>query len=188
MVVELTTDYGLLLPALWVCSISFLLAGPESIYREQLSSRSRSPAHMGEMVQEALSTLHVRDILKPNQPLTILHAEEPIAAVVKRLGGTLDLVLPVLDADGMLLGVVNLDEQLVCALHPPEDWPARPVRQAICAQAPLLTPADALERALELFLQSDLPALPVVEQGRFLGMVRRSDLSTGYLREIRGGN
>lgn len=186
MVVELTTDYGLLLPALWVCSISFLFSGPESIYSAQVESRTHSPAHQGSLVLEALSTIRVRELLRSDHPLSVLHPEEPIAAVVDRLGRTLDLALPVLDADGKLLGVVNLDEQLLKALHPPEDWQTIQVRQVMRADAPRLAPDDTLERALEQFLQVDLPALPVTEGPRFLAMIRRNDLARGFLREVRG--
>jgi CIC family chloride channel protein len=187
MVVELTTDYGLLLPTLWVCSISFLFSGPESIYCKQVAGRTVSPAHQGSLVMEALSTLLVRDFLKPDAPLTTLHADEPIAAVVTRLGDTLHRVLPVLDADGRLLGVVDLDEQLLHALHPPDDWNGRPVRAAMRADPPVLRPTDTVGQALEIFLQADLPALPVVDNERFLAMARRADLAAGYLREVRGG-
>jgi CBS domain-containing protein len=49
---------------------------------------------------------------------------------------------------------------------------------------PRLSPDATLGQALELFLQADLPALPVVEGQRFLAMIRHGDISRGYLREL----
>jgi CIC family chloride channel protein len=47
IVSEMTGDYGLLLPALWVCLLAFLLSGKESLYGSQVESRALSPAHRG---------------------------------------------------------------------------------------------------------------------------------------------
>ena len=52
-----------------------------------------------------------------------------------------------------------------------------------------LTPADQLDRALELFIENDLMALPIVNDARqrqVIGMVRRSDVGAAYLRRVHG--
>ncbi len=52
-----------------------------------------------------------------------------------------------------------------------------------------LRPEDPLDRALELFVESDLLALPVIEsdgEGRVIGIVKRADLSSTYLRYVQG--
>ena len=52
-----------------------------------------------------------------------------------------------------------------------------------------LTPDDTLDRALELFVENDLLTLPVVNDldGRqVIGMVRRFDISSAYMRRIQG--
>jgi len=55
-----------------------------------------------------------------------------------------------------------------------------------------LREGDRIDRALELFVESDLLALPVVEDGdaadgpRVLGVVKRSDISSTYLRYVQG--
>jgi CBS domain-containing protein len=52
-----------------------------------------------------------------------------------------------------------------------------------------LTPNDTLAHAQELFVENDLLALPVVQdrqQRAFVGMVRRHDIATAYLRRVHG--
>ena len=52
-----------------------------------------------------------------------------------------------------------------------------------------LTPDDTLDRALELFVENDLLALPVVDDlktRKVVGMVRRFDISSAYLRHVHG--
>jgi CBS-domain-containing membrane protein len=52
-----------------------------------------------------------------------------------------------------------------------------------------LRPGDRLDRALELFVENDMLALPVVDGPpgqRVLGIVKRSDIASTYLRHVHG--
>ena len=52
-----------------------------------------------------------------------------------------------------------------------------------------LTPDDTLDRAQELFIENDLLALPVVnnlEQRKVVGIVRRFEIASAYLRHVHG--
>ena len=46
MVSEFTGNHGLLLPAMWVCGLSFLLSPGWTLYRSQVRDRDSSPAHL----------------------------------------------------------------------------------------------------------------------------------------------
>ena len=72
IVSELTGGYTLLLPSLWVCTLSFILSDEQSIYASQVESRSRSPAHQGSYVREALAQVHVSKFLSPPSSLAAL--------------------------------------------------------------------------------------------------------------------
>ena len=43
--VNLGVRYHLLLPAIWVCVVSFMLSGEHSLFRSQVENRAASPAH-----------------------------------------------------------------------------------------------------------------------------------------------
>jgi CBS domain-containing protein len=48
---------------------------------------------------------------------------------------------------------------------------------------------DRLDRAVELFVENDVPVLPVVDgsQGhRVLGVVKRADVASSYLSHVHG--
>ena len=45
MVAEISGNHGLLLPAMWVCGISFWLNNGWSLYRSQVHCRESSPVH-----------------------------------------------------------------------------------------------------------------------------------------------
>jgi CIC family chloride channel protein len=188
MVSELTGNYLLLLPALWVCSLAYLLSDEQSLYQSQVEDRSHSPAHQGRFVREALAGLQVRQFLTPGSEVPLVRPADPLPKLIELLGRATFSVLPVVDEDRRLLGVVVLDEVYLASQSPHvSPW----VLAADLMRSPIspLQPGDGLERAQELFVQNDLRALPVVEDlqtRRVIGMVRRSDVARTYLRHLHG--
>lgn len=188
IVSEMTGDYRLILPALWVCAWSFLLSDRQSLYRSQVESRSRSPAHQGDYVREVLAGQHVRQFLSPGKAVPVLRPGDSLEVVLLRLDLTGYTVLPVVDEGRRLLGVVNLEEVHLAARSQHA--------QVMLLAADLmrddvlpLQPDDGLDRALELFVQNNLLALPVVEDAqdrRVVGIVRRSEIASAYVRRVHG--
>ncbi len=188
IVSEMTGGYSLLLPSLWVCTLSFILSDQQSIYDSQVESRSRSPAHQGSYIRQVLSEVRVERFLNPAQPVTPLLASESLATVIDRLSNAPFPVLPVVDGDNRLLGVVNLEE-VHLASHEPTLQPLILAADLMRSDIRPLLPEDTLDRALELFIENDLMALPVVndlERRNVLGVVRRFEIASAYLRHIHG--
>ena len=81
MVSEMTGGYRLLLPSLWVCSLSYLLSDKQSIYSSQIATRSLSPAHQGAYVRQVLAQVRVSQFLSAGQndgrPGSIDHVLRP---------------------------------------------------------------------------------------------------------------
>jgi CIC family chloride channel protein len=188
MVSELTGNYNLLLPALWVCALAFLLSDEQSIYSSQVESRSRSPAHQGDYVREVLVGLEVGQFMAPRPEAPALQPGARLPEIIERLSGTAYPALPVLDAEDRLLGVVTLEEVLL-ASQSQHLGPLIVAADLMRGGVQPLRPEDRLDRALELFVESDLLALPVVDgtpTGRVVGVVKRADISSTYLRHVHG--
>lgn len=187
IVSEMTGSYGLLLPTLWVCAIAFILSDERSLYSAQVEKRSLSPAHQGEFVREALGDLRVRQFMHTTDVQKV-HPEDHLPQVIESLGDDMLLVLPVVDAAGGLLGIVSPTDVYLTARSYDS--------QALIIAADLMradvTPLDAderLDRALELFVESGLPSLPVIDHSperRVIGLVRRADVSKAYLQYVHG--
>lgn len=187
IVSEMTGGYNLLLPTLWVCTIAFLLSDEQSIYSSQVESRSRSPAHQGDYVRDVLTGLNVGQFLT-QEKVPALHPEDRLPEVIETLASSPYPALPVADNEGRLIGVVSLEEVHLASVSPH--------LQALIVAADLmrvdvtpLRPDDSLDRALELFVESNLLALPVVSSRadeRVIGIVKRVDLSSTYLRHVHG--
>ncbi|MHB1424858.1 MAG: chloride channel protein [Gemmataceae bacterium] len=187
MVSELTGNYNLLLPTLWVCTIAFLLSDEQSIYSSQVQSRSRSPAHQGAYVREVLTGLKVSSFITPLSEVPYLNPGDRLADVIDRLTSSPYQSAPVIDPEGRLLGVVT-GEEVLLASQSPHLRTLLVAEDLLRAVAPL-SPDDPLDQAMEQFVESDLLTLPVVENTenkRVLGIVKRADLSGTYLRQIQG--
>jgi len=188
IVSEMTGGYHLLLPSLWVCTMSFILSDKQSIYSSQVESRSLSPAHQGSYVRQVLAQVRVDQFLLSGQNITTLAPHDSLAEVIDRLSIASYSVLPVVDSDNRLLGVVTLDEVHLASQSPS-------LQSLVLAEDLLrsdivpLTPDATLDRALELFVENDLLTLPVVTspvERKVIGMVSRFDISSAYLRHVHG--
>ena len=188
IVSEITGGYHLLLPALWVCALAFILSDAQSIYSAQVESRSQSPAHQGAYLRQVLAGARVSQFLKAGQSVPALHPGDTLSAVLNCLDDASYQVLPVVDGENRLLGVVNLEEVYLAAQ-------AAHMQSLILAADLMRTdvhplqPDDPLDRAMELFVENDLLVLPVVNDLRqrlVLGMVRRFDISSAYVRRLHG--
>jgi CIC family chloride channel protein len=188
MVGELTGNYNLLLPTLWVCTLAFLLADEQSIYSQQVESRSRSPAHQGSYVCEVLAGLRVGSFVTPLAEVPVLSPGDRVPQIIDRLTRTGLQTVPVIDAAGRLLGVVSLEEVLLASQSPE----LRELAVAADLLRGYVTPLkadDGLDLAMDLFVEYDLLALPVVDgrpERRVIGVVKRADIASVYLRQMQG--
>ena len=183
MVTEITGGYPLLLPALWVCVLAFLLSDRQLIYSSQVESRSRSPAHRGRFVREVLAGVRVEQLISREQHFFRLAPGDSLAVVVARFRESDYPILPIVNADGRLLGIVDLEE-IGRMTQTPEM--ASLLVAADLAQSDIepLTPGDELDLAMELFVENDLLALPIVDNRadrRVVGMIRRYEIAIAYL-------
>lgn len=188
IVSEMTGDYNLLLPTLWVCIIAFLLSDEQSIYHSQVESRSLSPAHQGDYIREVLAGLRVQQFLTSQREVPCLRPGDRLPVVIERLSESTYHGLPVINEHGGYLGMVSLEE-VHLASTAPGLGSLVVAADLMRSDVPPLRPEDALDRALELFVQSDRLALAVVDgspEQRVIGLVRRADIASAYLRRVHG--
>lgn len=188
MVSELTGNYNLLLPTLWVCAIAFLLSDERSIYSSQVASRSRSPAHQGDYVREVLADLRVGQFVTMPQDFARLNLGDSLPDILKQFSLSDYHGLPVTDGEGHLLGVVTL-EDIHLASQSPHIGPLVLAADLMRSDITPLRAGDRLDRALELFVENDQPELPLVDESTLpcvIGIVKRSDISAIYLRYVHG--
>ena len=188
IVSEMTGSYHLLLPALWVCVLAFMLSDRQSIYRSQLESRARSPAHRGSYVRQLLADVRVRSFVGSSSPPPLVKAGDSLAIVEGHLADCGLPAVPVVDEGGKLLGVIDV-ESVHLAAQAPHAAALIVAADLMRTDVVPLTPDDPLDQAQERFVDNDLLALPVVDDlhsRRVIAMIRRHDIASAYLERVHG--
>jgi CIC family chloride channel protein len=113
-----------------------------------------------------------------HQPTVIARDDEPVSAIVDRLRGGDDVVVPVIDASGDIVGVVKLSELAWHVAHEP-DMPIGDIAQPVGAT---LVATETLERAADLMTDPAVALLPIVAAGttQLTAVVSRRDVLDAY--------
>ena len=119
MVSELTGNYKLLVPAMWVCFLAFLAGRRWSIFHNQVLNRISSPVHYGEQARQVFATTQVSDIFKKDRRYEVVHQGMPLGEILQATSTTRQRLFPVVDAFGQLIGTFHQDD-LLGALQDPK--------------------------------------------------------------------
>ena len=137
---------------------------------------------------ERLFILSPERLISPRQSVVALHPDDSLTTVLHCLSDHSFSVLPVVDGEGRLLGMVDLEE-VHLASQSPTLQPLILAADLMQSDVHPLLPENTLDRALELFVENDLPALPVVNDlktRKMIGIVQRSEVAVAYLRRMHG--
>ena len=184
MMFELTQNTAVLLPMMAVSVLAVLAAKAlegDSMYVESL----RSAGIVWEKTPEATaaSSLKVTDIMR--RDVRLLSDALPLADVLDTFLNTRSLTLYVGDAEGRLLGAVDIHD--VKEMLAERDLATVSTAADLVAEVPFVTPEEPLTSVNEKLWFRDLGQLPVVDSAatrRFLGVVTRRDLLGAFDREI----
>ncbi len=188
MVSEMTGNYQLLLPALWVCSISYMVGRRWTLYHHQVRSRAESPAHRGTILTEVLRGVRVRDVVG-RRPVHTLRETAPIPEVLEAFTTSSQYVFPVVDDEGRMSGTIGLAD--VRRFLDERDGIAATIAHDLATPfAEPLDPDDDLATALDRMETLELEELPVVDGGggwRVTGLLSRRDVLAAYGLRRAGG-
>ena len=187
MVSEMTGNYALLVPTMWVCTLAFLLVRRTSLYESQVDSRLDSPVHRGEMMGEVLDRLTVGDALRDrdHEPMVTLSPDTPLKEITHEFVQTRHTCFPVVTEEGRLLGVV--DERALREAIATEGLDTVVVAADLIGPAPTLIMNETLQSAMHKMVTSKHDELVVVdarERKWVEGTLSRRDLIAAYDHQI----
>ncbi len=184
MVSEMTGNYQLLLPALWVCAISFLLARRWTLYQSQVASRFDSPANRGAIYSGLLKGVRVGEVIG-RRPMHTLPETASLEDVVHQCMTSSQHSFPIVDATGRMTGLVTLAQ--VRQFLDAKDGDAPVIAHDLASKAPAtITRETDLDRALQRMMALDVEDLPVVDPAqpdRVVGILSRRDITAAYARK-----
>jgi len=182
MVSEMTGDYKLLLPTMWVSTICFLLGRQWKLYEKQVPSRLDSPAHRGDFLVDLLEGIQVSEV--PLTPRQTVPESAPLQQILQLITTSRQHYFPVVDREGRLVGIFSSDDVRAYTYHD-NVWKLAVARDIMTTALVTLHPGEDLNSAMRRFTQLNLDEIPVVDQqdsGQLLGMLRRKEVIGVYNR------
>ena len=185
MVSELTGNYQLLLPTMWVCTITYFIARKWSIYRSQVPNMNHSQAHFGRYSPQIITGTTVKECYKRTRKFSVVDANASINDILDLVDHSRQRVFPVIDENGALLGGFNIDD-VTHVLHDP-NTEIKTARDLMYTQIPVVHLDDNLEKANKLMNDSFMDEALVVDDSpeqRVLGIITSSDVVLTYNRKL----
>ncbi len=177
MVAEMTGNLSMLAPAMIAVGLATFVVGHPSIYKNQLESRSDSPAHRFRFAMPLLASVPVGDAAR--QARVVVSVDEVAAVACAKMEAAGVPGAPVVARDGSVMGMVDLDKL----------WLAPGggrIGTSGYMRDPILAADDGLDDALGSLADHHRSWAPVVTGGRLVGVLSVQDAMAAYRTALRG--
>jgi chloride channel protein, CIC family len=177
MVAEMTGNLSMLAPAMIAVGLATFVVGNPSIYKNQLATRSDSPAHRFRFAMPLLASVPVGDAAR--QARVVVSVDQVAADACAKIEAAGVPGAPVMARDGTVLGMVDLDKL----------WLAPGggrVGTSGYLRDPILAADDGLDDALGSLADHHRSWAPVVTSGRLVGILSVQDAMAAYRTALRG--
>lgn len=191
MVGEMTGNYHLLVPSMWVCIIAYMLSRKVSLYRSQLPNRFEAPVHRGRMISGVLNSVTVKDLLEGQAGIgtfKTVTGQNPLGQLVDWMAIGGQTAFPVMSDTGMLVGVVTRRDIAAVGTSDPMLRQTLMVEDLQLVDHAVVLETDSLQSVLHHLDSEDVESMVVVsrfDQFRPIGVVSHNDVVEAYQREIR---
>lgn len=188
MVSEMTGNYHLLVPSMWVCMIAYLLLQRSTLYEKQIKSRFDAPVHRGDMMEAVLKNISVRDAESDAKCKEVISV--PSHALLQDLllhfADSEQSCLPVVDDDKRVVGLIR-GRELRSMIKQKAGLASVIIAEDMASPPVVVTEDESLMVAVRRMQENQLDELAVVdnsEQKHLLGVLSHSDIVAEYDRQL----
>jgi CIC family chloride channel protein len=187
LVFEMTNDHAIILPlmlAVVVTQLTARLLHQDNLYSGWLRRRGERIEHGAD--RDVLAGLRVADALDADP--VVAREGEPVAALLDHLGHRHQTVFPVVDDEGLYVGVLTAAD-LGTVARSDHALDAVLLAADVAQPSETLAPGDSLLEAVRRMGVRGEGSLPVVDAatGRLAGVVSRSRILTLYEQAVAAG-
>ena len=179
LIAELTGGYDLFLPLMFVAVSSYLtiiVFEPHSIYSMRLAKKGELLTHHKD--KAVLTLMKMENVVEKD--FVTVHPEMDLGELVKAISTSHRNVFPVTDKNGVLLGIVLLDD-IRNIMFRQELYHRFTVNKLMTSVPARLFDTDSMEQVMKTFDDTKAWNLPVVDRdGRYLGFVSKSKIFNSY--------
>jgi len=185
MVSELTGNYQLLLPTMWVVTIAYFISQKWTIYRSQVPNMNHSQAHFGRYSPQIITGTTVKECYKRTRKFSTVTESASISEILELVDRSRQRVFPVVNENGGLIGGFNIDD-VTHVLHDP-NTEIKIARELMYTHIPKVKLNDNLEKANQLMNDSFMDEALVLDdspEGKVIGIITSSDVVLTYNRKL----
>lgn len=179
LIAELTGGYDLFLPLMIVSVSSYLTIiafEPHSIYSMRLAKRGQLITHHKD--KAVLTLMKVENVVEKD--FDVVRPEMDLGELVKVISKAKRNLFPVVDANGIMLGIVLLDD-IRNIMFRQELYHRFTVDKLMTSPPTKLSVIDPMEIVMQKFDDTKAWNLPVIdEDGKYLGFVSKSKIFNSY--------
>ncbi|NRA37266.1 MAG: chloride channel protein [Planctomycetes bacterium] len=189
MVSELTGGYELLLPAMWVCSLSFMFGGRRGLVPTQVPSQMHSSAHRGHFFTDVLAGIRVDKVFQKDREVHVLHPESTLDDCKKLVTDTHQNVYPVVDNDDRLTGIFSMND-LRAFLYDESLGLVMVAQDIATTDIVSIRMEDSLATTMRRFTELNVEDLPIVRTceesnlDSFVGLLSRREVISHYNKVV----
>lgn len=183
LIAELTGGYDLFLPFM-IASVSAYLTiiafEPHSIYSMRLAKKGQLITHHKD--KAVLTLMKMENVVENN--FVEVHPDMDLGEMVNAIASSKRNVFPVTDKDGVLIGIVLLDD-IRNIMFRQELYHRFTVEKLMTSPPAKLLNSDSMENVMRIFDDTNAWNLPVVDdKGVYLGFVSKSKIFNSYRKVL----
>lgn len=181
---EMTGGYDLFLPLLIVSASSYTISRiftPYGIYARRLAKRGELLTHQKD--RAVLTLLKMDSVIEKD--FSIVHPDMSLKDMVDTIAQSRRNLFPVTDDEGMLLGVVQLDD-IRNIMFRPDLYRRISVHRFMAIPPAKVVVGTPMEKVMKTFDDTGAWNLPVIdENGKYIGFVSKSKIFNSYRQVLK---
>lgn len=181
LIAEITSGYELIVPLMLSTTISFITVKclqKESIITIQLAKKGELITHNKD--QAVLRFMQLSKLIETD--LKSINENANLGDLVKVISKSKRNIFPVLTKEGVLIGVVLLDEVREIMFN--EEMYSTSIRNLMIMPPATIKYEDTMEIVLKKFTETGAWNLPVIDKGKYVGFVSKSKLFSAYRQHL----
>ncbi|WP_243726295.1 chloride channel protein [Methanimicrococcus blatticola] len=183
LLMEMTQDYGLILPFMVACVLSNAVArkaNPETIFTEMLRRKGYTIRHGREI--DVMESILVKDSMY-SHPQTVFE-DNSIESLNAIMQSSKHAGFPVLNRGGELMGLVTIKDMR--EKLDPEDEEQK-IKDIMTTDVVVAYPFETLDVVLDRMVSHDVSRLPVVMKSnpkKMVGIITQKDIMNAYNKSV----
>ncbi|MDL2261820.1 chloride channel protein, partial [Methanimicrococcus sp. OttesenSCG-928-J09] len=183
LLMEMTQDYGLILPFMVACVLSNAVArkaNPETIFTEMI--RRKGYTIRGGREIDVMESILVKDSMYPH-PQTVFE-DNSIESLTAIMQSSKHTGFPVLNRKGELTGLVTIKDMQENIIPGDEE---QKIKDIMTTDVFVAYPFETLDLVLDRMVSRDVSRLPVVmksNQKKMVGIITQKDIMNAYNKSV----